>query len=180
VTVPFFELLVVGLILRALRRQRLLDYVLTGLLIGLGLCFYYPLRFFPVVVVLFLAILYITHRDLIRSSWRGLIILCLGAFIASIPVLYLATFQPDNFWSRMQDVSIFARKTPQAGLQAVAETTSEHLLMFNFRGDNNGRHNLPGTPMLDPITGALMVLGVGLCMWRIRKPGSFLLLSGCC
>jgi hypothetical protein len=105
-----------------------------------------------------------------------LIILCLGAFIASIPVLYLATFQPDNFWSRMQDVSIFARKTPQAGLQAVAETTSEHLLMFNFRGDNNGRHNLPGTPMLDPITGALMVLGVGLCMWRIRKPGSFLLL----
>jgi hypothetical protein len=30
--------------------------------------------------------------------------------------------------------------------------------------------------MLDPITGALMLLGVGLCMWRIRKPGSFLLL----
>ncbi|MGD0879597.1 MAG: PA14 domain-containing protein [Anaerolineales bacterium] len=176
VTVPFFELLVVGLILRALRRQRLLDYVLTGLLIGLGLCFYYPLRFFPVVVVLFLAILWITRRELIRSSWGGLIVLCLGVFIASIPVLYLATFQTDNFWSRMQDVSIFAGKTPQAGLQAVAETTSEHLLMFNFRGDNNGRHNLPGTPMLDPITGALMVLGLGLCLWRIRKPGSFLLL----
>jgi 4-amino-4-deoxy-L-arabinose transferase-like glycosyltransferase len=177
VTVPLFELLVVGLILRAFRRQRLLDYVLAGLSIGLGLCFYYPLRFFPFVVVLFLVVLWITRRDLIRSSWRGMIVLCLGIFIASIPVLYLATFQPDNFWSRMQTVSIFAGKTPQAGLQAVAKTTSEHLLMFNFHGDNNGRHNLPGTPMLDPITGALMVLGVGLCLWRVRQPGSFLLLA---
>ena len=31
--------------------------------------------------------------------------------------------------------------------------------------------------MLDPISGALMVMGVGLCLWRIRQPGSFLLLA---
>jgi 4-amino-4-deoxy-L-arabinose transferase-like glycosyltransferase len=177
VTVPLIELLVVGLIFRAFRRQRLLDYVLAGVSIGLGLCFYYPLRFFPVIVLLFLAVLWITRHDLFRSSWRGLIVLCIGALVASVPVLYLATFQPDSFWSRMQTVSIFAGRTPQEGLQAVAATTSEHLLMFNYHGDNNGRHNLPGTPMLDPITGALLVLGVGLCLWRIRKPGSLLLLA---
>ena len=177
VTVPLIELLAVALIFRAFRHQRLLDYALAGMSIGFGLCFYYPLRFFPVVVVLFLAVLWITRHDLIRSCWRGLMVLCLGAFVASIPVLYLAIFQPDSFWSRMQTVSIFAGRTPQEGLQAVAATTSEHLLMFNYHGDNNGRHNLPGTPMLDPITGALMVLGVGLCLWRIRKPGSFLLLA---
>jgi len=31
--------------------------------------------------------------------------------------------------------------------------------------------------MLDPITGALLVLGVGLSLRRIRQPGSFLLIA---
>lgn len=30
--------------------------------------------------------------------------------------------------------------------------------------------------MLDPISGALLILGAGLSLWRIRKPGSFLLI----
>ncbi len=49
--------------------------------------------------------------------------------------------------------------------------------MFNYQGDRNGRHNLPGEPMLDPITGTLLVLGVALRLWRIRQPGSWLLLA---
>ena len=49
--------------------------------------------------------------------------------------------------------------------------------MFNFQGDFNGRHNLPGKPMLDPITGTLMVLGVGLSLWRIRNPKFLLILT---
>jgi hypothetical protein len=31
--------------------------------------------------------------------------------------------------------------------------------------------------MLDPIMGTLMVLGAGLCLWKIRQPGYFLLLA---
>jgi hypothetical protein len=40
--------------------------------------------------------------------------------------------------------------------------------MFNFRGDNNGRHNWTGRPMLDGVTGALFVLGfvLALSYWR--------------
>ena len=112
VTVPFFELLSVGLLLRALRRQRLIDYTLAGLSIGLGLCFYTPLRLFPVVVVIFLVVLWFNRHSLNRASWHGILVLCLGFGIASTPVIYLITFQPDSFFSRMQTVSIFAGKTP--------------------------------------------------------------------
>ncbi len=177
VTVPFFELLTTGLVLRALRRQHLGDYVLAGLSIGLSLGFYTPLRLFPLVVGIFFLVLWINRHDLIRSSWRGLLVLFLGGVIAATPILYLTTFKPDEFFSRMETVSIFTGKTPQEGWQAVAKTTTQHLLMFNYRGDSNGRHNLPGQPMLDPIMGALMVLGAGLCLWRIRQPGYFLLLA---
>ncbi len=177
VTVPFFELLTIGLVLRALRRQRLMDYAMVGLSMGLSLGFYTPLRLFPLVVGLFLVLLWINRHDLIQTSWRGMVVLCVVGIIAATPILYLVAFKPDEFFSRMETVSIFAGKTPQEGMQAVAKTTSQHLLMFNYRGDSNGRHNLPGRPMLDPIMGTLMVLGAGICLWRIRQPGYFLLLA---
>jgi len=176
VTVPFFELLTVGFILRALRRQRMIDYALAGLSMGLGLCFYFSFRIFPLVIGLFLLVLWLNRHDLMRSSWRGLVVVGLGALIASVPVTQLLVTQPDAFWGRMNKVSIFSGKTAAEGWQAASETTLDHLLMFNYKGDRNGRHNLPGEPMLDPITGGLLILGTGLSLWRIRKPGSFLLI----
>jgi 4-amino-4-deoxy-L-arabinose transferase-like glycosyltransferase len=177
VSVPFFELLSVGFILQALRKQRLVDYSLAGLSLGLGLCFYPPLRLFPVVVGAFLLFLCLHRRDVFFLSWRGFLFLALAAIIVSIPISQFAIREPEIFFGRMKVVSIFTGKSSLEGWKAVAGTTHEHLLMFNYQGDNNGRHNLPGEPMLDPITGALLVLGVGLSLWRIRQPGSFLLLA---
>jgi len=177
ITVPFFELLSVGLILRALRKQRLIDYCLAGLSIGFGLCFYTPLRLFPIVICVLLLFLLVRRLDLIRTVWRWSPLLLLSIFIASVPVSEYAVSQPDTFFNRMQVTSIFTGKSFQDGWKAVAQTTREHLLMFNYHGDNNGRHNLPGAPMLDPISGTLFILGVGLSLWRIRQPGSFLLIA---
>jgi len=177
ISVPFFEILSVGLIFRALRRQRLLDYSLAGLSLGFGLCFYPPLLLFPVVIFVFLMFAWSRRHDFLRSVWPGLLILLLGIFIASVPLSQFALHEPKSFFSRMSTTSIFSDKTTLEGWQAVGKTTVAHLLMFNYKGDLNGRHNLPGEPMLDPITGALLILGVGLSLWRIRQPGSFLLLA---
>jgi DNA-binding beta-propeller fold protein YncE/4-amino-4-deoxy-L-arabinose transferase-like glycosyltransferase len=177
VTVPFFELLTVGLILRALKRQRLLDYSLAGLAIGFGLCFYVPLRLFPLVIGLFFLVLWSVRHDFFRLSWRGILLIGLGAIIASIPVTQFAIQNPDAFLNRMRTTSIFEGKTSQEAWSSIAVTTREHLLMFNYHGDNNGRHNLAGEPMLDSVSGTLMVLGLGLSLWRIRQPGSFLLVA---
>jgi 4-amino-4-deoxy-L-arabinose transferase-like glycosyltransferase len=177
VSVPFFELLSVGFMLRALRTQNLMDYTLAGFSLGFGLCFYPPLRLFPAVVCIFLLFLWFYRHDLFLSCWRGFLFLGLGIFIASAPVSQYAIRQPDVFFGRMQNVSIFKGKSAQEGWKAAAKTTGEHLLMFNYQGDRNGRHNIPGEPMLDPISGALLVLGVGLSLWRIRRPGSFLLIA---
>jgi 4-amino-4-deoxy-L-arabinose transferase-like glycosyltransferase len=177
VSVPFFELLSVGFILQALRKQRLVDYSLAGLSLGLGLCFYPPLRLFPAVVGAFLLFLWFHRHNLFLSCWRGFLFSALAAIIVSVPISQFVIREPDAFFGRMKIVSIFNGKSPQEGWNAVAGTTREHLLMFNYHGDNNGRHNLPGEPMLDPIAGALFVLGVGLSLRRIRQPGSFILVT---
>jgi hypothetical protein len=48
--------------------------------------------------------------------------------------------------------------------------------MFHYRGDPNGRHNLPSAPMLSRLSGVLMVFGLALCLLRLKNPTSILLL----
>ena len=61
----------------------------------------------------------------------------------------------DEFNRRVSTASVFSQDDP---VGAAAESLRAHLLMFNYRGDRNGRHNQPGSPMLDWITGALFLL----------------------
>ena len=176
ITVPFFELLTFGLVLRALRLQRYKDYLFAGLSLGLGLCFYVPFRIFPIVILLLAALAWITHPGLLKKTWRHLIIFMLGAFIVSVPISQFAVFHADEFWGRTSQVSVFKDRTLQEGLKTVLKTTGEHVAMFTYKGDRNGRHNIPAEPMLDTVTAALFILGAGICIYRIKNPLSIVLL----
>ena len=177
VTVPFFELLTIGLLLRALRLQRFRDYLFAGLSLGFGLCFYVPFRLFPAIVVLLFALVWITHPDFVRKYWRHILIFLFGAIVISVPITQFAVTHSEEFWGRMGHVSIFSGRSFEEGLKTVLKTTSEHLSMFNFKGDRNGRHNIPSQPMLDLVSGGLLILGIGVCLMRIKKPVSILALA---
>ena len=41
--------------------------------------------------------------------------------------------------------------------------------MFNYRGDYNPRHNIPGVPMLNPAEGVLLLVGLGAALARSSK-----------
>ncbi len=159
VTVPFFELLTLGFILLALKGNKLLFFTLAGISIGLGLGFYVPLRLFPVVVILIFLFLVSKQRNVFKIYKNGLSVIVLAMVVASIPVTKYAMTNTETFFSRTKMTSIFTSKTTEEALKAVVETTREHLLMFNYQGDRNGRHNIPGKPMLDPISGTLLVMG---------------------
>lgn len=51
----------------------------------------------------------------------------------------------------------------------MVESLRKHALMLHVRGDPNGRHNLPGAPMLDLATGATFILGLAFCVRRVRR-----------
>ena len=99
-------------------------------------------------------------------------VLLLSTWLVSMPIAKFALDNPAAFRFRTDQVSIFARRDqPDLG-QALWSNTAKHLLMFNYKGDGNGRHNLPGEPMLDPAMGILAVLGLGLVLFRPHHPGN--------
>lgn len=172
---PLFTLLTAAFALRALRTQRLLDYALAGLWLGLGLCFYTSFRLFvPVVYLLFLHwALYerLAHRRWpARNFWIGVGLLTLMAASVAAPVGVYAYKHPDIFWARVEKTFLFADKSEAERWPALWANVRRHLLMFNVFGDPNGRHNLPGNPMLDGVTASLLVVGVAYALRRIAQP----------
>lgn len=168
---PLFSLLTMGFLLRGLRRGRYLDFALAGLCLGLGLCFYAAFQLFVGVVVFFLLALTIFERGFLRRHWPGLVVLFCTALLVVAPVVKYAYTKPEIYFERTKDTSILAKKGLDEQLPALFENIRKHVLMFNYRGDPNGRHNLPGEPMLDPYSAALLVLGLGLSLWRsLRGP----------
>jgi streptogramin lyase/4-amino-4-deoxy-L-arabinose transferase-like glycosyltransferase len=176
IATPLFELLAIGFLLRGMRRQRLTDYLWAGLSLGLGFSFYSAFQLFLPVVGIFILYALVTVRGFLRNSWSGLIVMGMAALLVVAPILLFAYEKPDIYFSRTQNTFLFADKSPDERWPALVESVRKHALMFNLRGDPNGRHNLPGEPMLDPVLGGLMVLGLGLTVLRFYRPGALLLL----
>lgn len=205
ISTPLFELLAVAFLLRAYRRNHPSDFALAGLSLGFGLCFYPAFHLFAAAVGLLLAALILRRAwavwvetrpasdtggtsgltERLRSVFAygrmhlhamlGPVVIAGCVIIVIAPVLTFALERPESYFARVQGTSLLSNKEAGERLPALSANLRKHLLMFNVRGDPNGRHNLPGEPMLDPVTGALFVAGVALALFRWRQPANLLL-----
>ena len=198
IDVPFFAFLTLFCAVRAWRsRLQSPGWVAaTGLALGLGLCFHTAFRLFAAAFVLFGGALLIlqagrwsegTEVQGGRAASRrppggGLPVLYPGVlflvavWLATAPVVQFALTQPTVFWQRTRTVAIFTNRENPDLAMALLHNVRKHALMFNYRGDPNGRHNLPGAPMLDRLSGVLFVLGLALAIARRDRTSRFFLL----
>ncbi|MEZ4658203.1 MAG: glycosyltransferase family 39 protein [Caldilineaceae bacterium] len=176
IATPLFELLAAGFLLRGIRRNRFMDFGLAGLALGLGLCFYPAFQLFVAALGFFVLYLLITQRGFLRHYWPKLLLMTLLAAMIAGPLVYFAYEKPDVYFARTKDTSLWAKTAPEKRVDALLENTRKHLLMFHQTGDPNGRHNIPGAPMLDTFTAALMALGVLLALRWSWQPRGLLLL----
>lgn len=186
ISVPAFELAALYFLDRALTEKKIADFAWLGITLGFGLSFYTAFRLFPFVLGIFLFILFVVAikkfgwSAAVRNYVRGLLphwsITLLALVITLLPVIFFIAQDSNEFFSRTGTVSIFNhRDEPDLG-RALWSNTRKHLEMFNVAGDRNGRHNLPGAPMLDPVMGALFILGIVYALWRWRDLPNLIML----
>jgi len=117
--------------------------------------------------------------------------MALLVFIVTLgPLGQYALKHPSQFMSRASTVSIFNKEmlreiggryvekdgVPKHWTKLYAENVKNTLLMFNYKGDGNPRHNYPGAPMLDFLSGIFLVLGFGFALYKWREPLYFFML----
>ncbi len=173
---PLFQVLGTYFLVRAAKNRRWLDFGLAGLLFGLGMYTYLASRLVVVAVVLYLVYRSVVERGFLRRSWPGLPLMALLYVMTFAPLAATYVRDPFTFVNRSQQVSILNDVRQAGSLQPLQENLTRHLEMFTVQGDLNPRHNLPGAPMLDPITGALFLIGMGYAVWRWRDHRRGLLL----
>jgi hypothetical protein len=173
--VPFFEVATLYFLVRGLRRGRWTDFVLAGLMLGLGMYSHTSFRLFPLAVAIYVLYGLISQRN-VRRRFARLVVMGVVSLMIFAPQAVWAVKHSHAYSQRMAQTSILVgHDTPQLVLRALKSNVEKHALMFNLHGDRNGRHNLPGAPQLDAISAALFVLGAGYSLYRWRSSSYFLL-----
>jgi hypothetical protein len=203
VLMPLFMTLFILFFARAMRYNRRMDYIYTGLAVGAGLWSYQAFRMVPLVLIVgaIICLLYYLRRGPeLRRAFVNLIVLALVSLVVFLPLLAYSLEYPNDFWRRTSG-RIFGdgvtEEINEEGIAVYRDATFEEqiasfnenipqlvenfkyaLLSYNWRGDVAWFQNAPSEPAFDPLTGALLLLGAGAWLGRMlrrRDPMTWLL-----
>jgi len=172
-------------LLRGLRTRKIYNFLLAGIVFGLGFYTYTTFR----LAVLLLGFVLIFWLFIARQeNWLKkyllasvLLLITIGLVAAPIGLYFLQ--HPQDFISRATGVSVFKQPNP---LLSFLKSLSAHLIMFNFVGDFNWRHNFSGFPQLSPLAGIFFLIGLFWTLLQLlrllktknKNPTQWLQISG--
>lgn len=149
-------------IFKGLRTKKLHDFIIAGLIYGLGVHTYIAFRVSPIVLVVLLTLLIITQKRFLAIFWKHIFVFTFAMIITSAPMLAdFFYFHPEHYASRTSEISVFNSQTNQGHLFAtVAKTFGLSLQKYFAMGDLNMRHNYAPYPLLNPIVGIAFLIGL--------------------
>lgn len=174
VSLPLLTALCLWFLARGLHRNRLLDFGLGGVWLGLSFYSYLAARFLPIAFALWI-LYWLWRRQPI--NWRGLALFFAVALIIASPLLVYAVQHLDSFLERSMQVSIFNPDINQGDfVGTLLRHVGKTLGMFNWRGDFIPRHNLPDRPVFDFAMGLCFLLGLATALRRAFERQEYALL----
>jgi hypothetical protein len=169
---PLFAAPAMYYLVRGLRRRNVNDFLVGGLVIGVGLHGYSPARVIPIVFAVGVGI-YMLHRAAKERSWAAFTWLAVAGIVALVVVLPLLRFaveRTDIFMmrtaSRIGDPN---RPLPQPALVIFIKNVWKGLLMFGWDDGAVWVNSIPRRPAMDWLTGGLFHLGIGMMLVRYIK-----------
>jgi len=172
---PTLMILAIYFLVKGLRGKHFWNFAFSGIMLGLGMYTYIAFRVAPAVFFLTLvAYLWFVKKDYLVGKYkearlylaRGVVLIMLSAIIVAIPLGFYYLNNPQDFFGRTAQISIFSGDQPWLTL---SENTFRTLGMFNFSGDGNWRHNIAGAPLLVWPIGILFLLGFIRAWFKLVK-----------
>ncbi len=169
--------------LSGLEKQSAGRLAVGGLLLGFHFNIYLDAQIIAAIVIVYLLIAVWLCRPLVQRIGYRLGIFWLGAGLTALPMLVYAWRHPHEFFNRLNVDGTFQSgwlantmaTTGQNALRILADRFAHALLSLNYYPAVDF-YNVPA-PLLDVVTSALFVLGLGCALWRTRHPG-YLLVNG--
>lgn len=147
------------------------ETALCALFIGATLYTYIPARVLWVVFPVFLAYLLFFQRASFRRAWLPTLVAVLVGLLLAAPLFaYLRAHPQAEQRLAMLDEPLQALRTGDFSVILGRAWGCVAGFFVPGRGDDFLAYTIPGRPFFDPLTGALFVAGVILCLAHWRKP----------
>lgn len=166
---PVLEVASIYFLIRGIDTRSKRAFALAGIAMAAGLYTYIAFRMVPVVVAVLLVYAAVSQWQAIRRNIPGLLLFSAAFLVAVMPLAVFAATHTDKFTERTRTVSVFREIDKEDSYDPLWSNLKKSVRMLNVEGDGNGRHNLPFRPMLDEVTAALVVLGLGVSLWSFRN-----------
>ena len=164
---PLFLSFSLWLGIQAWARSSKWRWALSGLLFGVSLYTYTPIRLMFLAPLMWGAILIMNRRG--RSLWPGAIFFLAALALASLPFANFALRHTEHVFGRAAGVAIVTpNDTAPQILRTLSTQTATVLPMFIIpgSGDWNLRHNIPNRAAFDPLMAIAVTIGLSLTATR--------------
>lgn len=182
ILVPLFASLTFYFLWRGLRTGRRWAFVACGVSLGFSMYTYQAARLLPLLVLLgFMYVARVRNQASPRKPGfhlMNLVLVFALALIVFAPLGYYFLTHPGSFTQRIEQTLVVSpSQEPRSNVRILFDQLATTLLVFNFHGDEEPRANIPGRPALNPFLSVAFFLGIGISLWRIKKPRYLFLLA---
>ncbi|MCL6647607.1 MAG: glycosyltransferase family 39 protein [Chloroflexi bacterium] len=177
-TMPLLVTLAFWLLWGALTHGGRWRWLAAGIALGLTPLTYLAARVAPLVVLVLALWLAIVDRRRFWEQRGGWGLLILSTLVTALPFLLFLAFNPSYLFDRASQLSPYTQARSVGEVVAITLSgVRDTAGMFFVRGDSEPRHNLPGRPVMDPLTAAVFLLGSAVAARWVREPAAALLLG---
>jgi 4-amino-4-deoxy-L-arabinose transferase-like glycosyltransferase len=156
-------------------------FVLAGVLAGLAQYTNVGARLLPIVMLVFVLVLVLRHRDWLRGHVEHLVLLVLAFGLVAGPMIVYAIQRPDDYNTRLNQVGIIQsgwleqqQEARNVGPLPLLAEQLEHTL-FGFAVYEDRTVSYGGGTLANPGMALLLFLGLGLSAFLWRHPPALLL-----
>lgn len=176
IMLPFALVFIFYFFIKAYREGKLKDYLWFGVFLAVGFYTYLSIRMIPLVFGAFLIWTFFFDKKFLRKNFKKLLWLG-GTFLVLMIPMLISFVQDPSLIAGRASTSIFNPELNNgSALKTFLSNIWAEVKMFNFSGDNNFRHNLGGTPMLDAAVGVFFWIGAAITVKGWKKLENFTLL----
>ncbi len=161
---------------RAIKTRKMGYYIGAGAFLGLGSYTYTAYQLMLAAVVGLLIYIALFRRQWFKGQGKNIAAAVISFLLVLSPLIFYTVKNPDA-GARAGGTS-FLNKDLNKGkpVQTLLDSTQKTLLQYNFTGDDNARHNVPGEPYLNTFVGIMFILGVLVALYSLRHARYFSLL----
>lgn len=150
-------------------QSSILNYLMAAIFTALGFYTYFAGRGVPLILLAFMAYVWLVDRERFRQHWRRWAAMLGVMALLSVPLLVTLGRQPESE-ARVAELAVPLVEARAGNFAPLLTHVRVTLSMFHSTGDDEWLYNIPNRPIFGPIGAIFFWSGVAIAFWYALKP----------